>query len=164
MPVQIEAVIVPGFKLVAHNSCMSMGQYYPEDDWPITVLAEDMDQLEHKYVEKIFNSGIVVGNVDIWPANLLKVPVASTSKLFVWTKGTKLSLQDVCAFRNRVETSEEYKTKQREKQEKEKKIKDAAQEKTEQLQRQNDLKQYHHLKKQFESEWDDWEWDDWEGC
>ena len=156
MTVQVAAEIVLGFKLVARNQCSAMGQYYPEDDWSITILAEDMNQLERKYVEEVFRSGIRTDRIDIFPVNLLKAPIAEEPKLFVWTEGTALNSKEVWAFRNRAENSEVYKAKAREKEDTKRRAEETAREEATQLQRQNDLKQYHRLKTMFEPEWDDW--------
>jgi hypothetical protein len=59
MKKQITVNLVEGFKMTAHNSHTSMGQYYAEDDWTVTVIGESWAEVFKQYWETEYNESMV---------------------------------------------------------------------------------------------------------
>jgi hypothetical protein len=79
--------VVEGYKITAHNKCYGMGQYYSEDDWNISVLAETLEEAKIRITEEIFFSNIYIEDFNVYTTKYIEygehqIEIPETSKEF----------------------------------------------------------------------------------
>jgi hypothetical protein len=59
MKKQITVNLVEGFRMIVENSHTTMGQYYSDDDWSVTVIGETWDEVFKQYWNIEYNQSMV---------------------------------------------------------------------------------------------------------
>jgi hypothetical protein len=86
----------------AQNRDICMGCYYPEDDWEIVVIADNIPELETKVAEEIVESGIIIKGVEYCSAEYL---IYGDNKFFL----QKVFDMDAIALLSKIKNSDYYK-------------------------------------------------------
>lgn len=56
---KIEVFLVDGYRFIVNNRCDYMGENYPEDDWIVIVIKEDIEELKLEAAQKMAETGII---------------------------------------------------------------------------------------------------------
>ena len=57
--------MLTGYKLTVHNKSMSMGCYYPEDDWTLSYIGQDLPSLINEFWDNYPTSDIRINNAEV---------------------------------------------------------------------------------------------------
>ena len=142
-----EVNVYTGFQVIVHNKDYACGQYYPEDNWTISIFAEKIEEIIPKFIEEYFRT-----EIDIISGTIYKVEIMEyEGNTFIIPETEKKSKLDFYQdFYIPLMESKEFKEAKEKYTEEKEKIKEEAKIKAIKESEKHEREQYERLKKKFD--------------